>query len=75
MTHKGKPVTVGAVNLYNGEKGIAAAGQLDSSGNFAIGDEAAFLGAVSEMLPLKATRSNGEIVLEAAPHICRNKCR
>lgn len=34
-------------------------------GNFAIGDEAAFLGAVSEMLPLKATRANGEIVLEA----------
>lgn len=34
-------------------------------GNFAIGDEAAFLGALGEMLPLKATRANGEIVLEA----------
>lgn len=44
-------------------------------GNFAIGDEAAFLGALSEMLPLMAARANGEIVLEAAPHICRNKCR
>lgn len=34
-------------------------------GNFAIGDEAAFLGALSEMLPLKATRTKSEIVLDA----------